>query len=114
MSDELKPCPWCCATPRVEKWGGWYQLCCDHVEGCMLFGHGKPVISQREDVEKLVERWNRRAHPAATGGRVEITDEMIEAVYANITPNDILTGETEPVRRALAAALAKAGVRVGK
>jgi hypothetical protein len=70
-----------------------------------IAGMGTSVTHGTRRIKEVLAVFNE----PADGRAVVITDEMVEAVYEHITPHDILTGETIPVRRALAAALAKAG-----
>ena len=53
---ELKPCPFCGATPHLVRWGNEWAVECDSND-CFIV----PETALYPRQEQAVEAWNRRA-----------------------------------------------------
>jgi hypothetical protein len=60
MSEELKTCPFCNGSARIESNHDWHHLRVNHEGWCILDGHDISYAATPDDREALVADWNGR------------------------------------------------------
>ncbi|MGK0129663.1 Lar family restriction alleviation protein [Pseudomonas aeruginosa] len=81
MADELKPCPFCGCSMRLESNRDWHRIVGDHALECAFTDSETMVVpATKEQRDIAVSDWNARAVPA---GHVLVSEGLLRRI---VTP----------------------------
>ena len=62
MSNELKKCPFCGATPYISSTRSLHKLMADHDEDCVFDANDTTLayFATESGLKQMIESWNRR------------------------------------------------------
>ncbi|HFT1366729.1 TPA: Lar family restriction alleviation protein [Pseudomonas aeruginosa] len=93
MAEELKPCPFCGCSMRLESNHDWHRIVGDHSAECVFLDSETMMVPGIEDQREIaIADWNARAVPA---GHVVVPRELVERATA------VLNGRLKQELRAL-------------
>ncbi|HGJ5456770.1 TPA: Lar family restriction alleviation protein [Pseudomonas aeruginosa] len=93
MAEELKPCPFCGCSMRMESNRDWHRIVGDHSAECVFLDSETMMVPGIEDQREIaIADWNARAVPA---GHVVVPRELVERAAA------VLNGRLKQELRAL-------------
>ncbi|MHC9118285.1 Lar family restriction alleviation protein [Pseudomonas aeruginosa] len=76
MAEELKPCPFCGCSMRMESNHDWHRIVGDHSAECVFLDSETMMVPDIEDQREIaIADWNARAAPA---GHVVVPRELLE------------------------------------
>ncbi|RTU35751.1 Lar family restriction alleviation protein [Pseudomonas aeruginosa] len=76
MAEELKPCPFCGCSMRLESNHDWHRIVGDHSAECVFLDSETMMVPGIEDQREIaIADWNARAVPA---GHVVVPREVLE------------------------------------
>lgn len=76
MAEELKPCPFCGCSMRLESNHDWHRIVGDHSAECVFLDSETMMVPDIEDQREIaIADWNTRAVPA---GHVVVPRELLE------------------------------------
>ncbi|WP_212667491.1 Lar family restriction alleviation protein [Pseudomonas aeruginosa] len=76
MAEELKPCPFCGCSMRLESNHDWHRIVGDHSAECVFLDSETMMVPGIEDQREIaIADWNARAVPA---GHVVVPRELLE------------------------------------
>ncbi|HCF2631878.1 Lar family restriction alleviation protein [Pseudomonas aeruginosa] len=76
MAEELKPCPFCGCSMRMESNHDWHRIVGDHSAECVFLDSETMMVPGIEDQREIaIADWNARAVPA---GHVVVPREVLE------------------------------------
>lgn len=76
MAEELKPCPFCGCSMRLESNHDWHRIVGDHSAECVFLDSETMMVPGIEDQREIaIADWNTRAVPA---GHVVVPRELLE------------------------------------
>ncbi|AXH43507.1 Lar family protein [Erwinia phage vB_EhrS_49] len=61
MTEELKPCPFCGGSAKIESNRDWHTLYVDHAINCIIEDCTPQYSSSTENYGLMVKDWNTRA-----------------------------------------------------
>lgn len=75
MAEELKPCPFCGCSMRLESNRDWHKIVGDHALECAFTDSETMVVpATKEQRDIAVSDWNARAAPA---GHVVVSEGLL-------------------------------------
>ncbi|MFU3980779.1 Lar family restriction alleviation protein [Pseudomonas aeruginosa] len=82
MAEELKPCPFCGCSMRLESNHDWHRIVGDHSAECVFLDSETMMVPGIEDQREIaIADWNTRAVPA---GHVVVPREVLERFMQKI------------------------------
>lgn len=76
MAEELKPCPFCGCSMRLESNHDWHRIVGDHSAECVFLDSETMMVPAIKDQREIaIADWNARAVPA---GHVVVPRELLE------------------------------------
>lgn len=85
---ELKPCPFCGCSMRLESNRDWHRILGDHALECVFLDSETVVVpATKEQRDIAVSDWNARAVPA---GHVVVPRELLERLYSSDTATALM------------------------
>ncbi|CAL5244198.1 Lar family restriction alleviation protein [Pseudomonas aeruginosa] len=78
MAEELKPCPFCGCSMRLESNHDWHRIVGDHSAECVFLDSETMMVPDIEDQREIaIADWNARAVPA---GHVVVSAADLESL----------------------------------
>ncbi|RUF31670.1 hypothetical protein IPC1132_11005 [Pseudomonas aeruginosa] len=75
MAEELKPCPFCGCSMRLESNHDWHRIVGDHSAECVFLDSETMMVPDIEDQREIaIADWNARAVPA---GHVLVSEALL-------------------------------------
>ncbi len=88
MAEELKPCPFCGCSMRLESNRDWHRIVGDHALECAFSDSETMMVpATKEQRDIAVSDWNTRAIPA---GHVVVQRELLERLYSSDTATALM------------------------
>lgn len=85
---ELKPCPFCGCSMRLESNRDWHRIVGDHALECAFTDSETVVVpATKEQRDIAVSDWNTRAVPA---DHVVVQRELLERLYSSDTATALM------------------------
>ncbi|HBP5411286.1 TPA: hypothetical protein L6B51_24850 [Pseudomonas aeruginosa] len=82
MAEELKPCPFCGCSMRLESNRDWHRIVGDHALECAFSDSETMMVpATKEQRDIAVSDWNTRAIPA---GHVVVPQELLERIRSQL------------------------------
>ncbi|HCE6815785.1 Lar family restriction alleviation protein [Pseudomonas aeruginosa] len=78
MAEELKPCPFCGCSMRMESNHDWHRIVGDHSAECVFLDSETMMVPDIEDQREIaIADWNARAAPA---GHVVVSEDLLRRI----------------------------------
>ncbi|EIU4871602.1 Lar family restriction alleviation protein [Pseudomonas aeruginosa] len=75
MAEELKPCPFCGCSMRLESNHDWHRIVGDHSAECVFLDSETMMVPAIKDQREIaIADWNTRAVPA---GHVVVSEGLL-------------------------------------
>ncbi|MCY0332980.1 Lar family restriction alleviation protein [Pseudomonas aeruginosa] len=88
MAEELKPCPFCGCSMRLESNRDWHRIVGDHSAECVFLDSETIMVPAiKYQLEIAIADWNARAVPA---GHVVVPRELLERLYSSDTATALM------------------------
>ncbi|HIE1382682.1 TPA: Lar family restriction alleviation protein [Pseudomonas aeruginosa] len=85
---ELKPCPFCGCSMRLESNRDWHRIIGDHALECVFLDSETVVVpATKEQRDIAASDWNTRAVPA---DHVVVPRELLERLYSSDTATALM------------------------
>ncbi|WP_157738348.1 Lar family restriction alleviation protein [Pseudomonas aeruginosa] len=88
MAEELKPCPFCGCSMRMESNHDWHRIVGDHSAECVFLDSETMMVPGIEDQREIaIADWNARVAPA---GHVVVSEGLLRRIAAPVNNQDEL------------------------
>ncbi|MER0808975.1 Lar family restriction alleviation protein [Pseudomonas aeruginosa] len=95
MAEELKPCPFCGCSMRLESNRDWHMIVGDHALECAFTDSETMMVpATKEQRDIAVSDWNTRAVPA---GHVVVSEGLLRSALTHAHNRGYLAGHHDTV-----------------
>ncbi|HHF0751340.1 Lar family restriction alleviation protein [Pseudomonas aeruginosa] len=95
MAEELKPCPFCGCSMRLESNHDWHRIVGDHSAECVFLDSETMTVPDIEDQREIaIADWNARAVPA---GHVVVSEGLLRSALTHAHNRGYLAGHHDTV-----------------